>query len=144
MFNLRNKLLLVSLCLWMGTVPLFGQTIPRSTPGLEDALLAVLASDATHKEKVTACRELGVVGTAKSLPVLGTLLADEKLSHMVWSAITSWLAATIGSTAWWGRAPWPLRPWIVMSTLSTLARAQPGTICSCPAGKKASTWRAMA
>ena len=78
----KANFLLVALCMGSVASALFGQTIPRSTPGLEDSLLSVLASGATYKEKATACRQLGTVGTGKAVPVLGALLADEKLSHM--------------------------------------------------------------
>jgi len=45
-------------------------------------LIAVLESDAPHKEKVDACRQLGLVGTKDAVPVLAELLGDEKLAHM--------------------------------------------------------------
>jgi HEAT repeat protein len=48
----------------------------------EDALIAVVKSNAPLKEKADACRELGRVGTAKAVPALVALLPDEKLSHM--------------------------------------------------------------
>lgn len=46
----------------------------------ESTALAVLASpDATLHDKAMACDELGRVGTAKAVPPLAELLADEKL-----------------------------------------------------------------
>lgn len=48
----------------------------------EDALLAILKSDAGLKEKSDACRQLTIYGSKKSIPVLASLLTDEKLSHM--------------------------------------------------------------
>lgn len=46
----------------------------------ESAALAVLASaDAALQDKAMACDELGRMGTAKAVPVLASLLADEKL-----------------------------------------------------------------
>jgi len=45
----------------------------------ESAALGVLASDAGIHDKAMACDELGRVGTAKAVPVLAKLLADEKL-----------------------------------------------------------------
>ncbi len=48
----------------------------------EDALLAVLASQAPVKAKADACRQLGLIGTAKAVPALAALLGDEQLSHM--------------------------------------------------------------
>lgn len=82
MLSKKSFLLLVAVCVCSGATALFGQTIPRSTPGLEDSLLSVLASNAPYQEKAAACRQLGTVGTGKAVPILGALLADEKLSHM--------------------------------------------------------------
>ena len=48
----------------------------------ETKLIAVLKSDATLKEKVDACRELGRIGTKDAVAPLAALLGDEKLSHM--------------------------------------------------------------
>ena len=48
----------------------------------EDKFLAILKSDAAHKAKADACRELSRVATAKSVPTLAGMLADEKLGHM--------------------------------------------------------------
>lgn len=48
----------------------------------ETKLIAVLKSDATRKEKVDACRELGRIGTKRAVAPLAALLGDEKLSHM--------------------------------------------------------------
>ncbi len=48
----------------------------------EDALIAVLASQAPVKDKADACRQLGLIGTGKSVPALAALLGDEQLSHM--------------------------------------------------------------
>ena len=48
----------------------------------EAKLLAVLQSDAAVEEKSAACRELARVATKASVPVLASLLGDEKLSHM--------------------------------------------------------------
>ena len=66
--------------LFAGAVQLFGQTIPPA--GSEDRLIAVLKSDAAHKEKVDACRQLGIIGTKDAVAPLAALLGDEKLSHM--------------------------------------------------------------
>jgi len=49
---------------------------------LEADLIAVLKSNAEHKEKADACRELARLGTADAVPTLAAMLADEKLSHM--------------------------------------------------------------
>ena len=49
----------------------------------EAKLLAVLkSSSATQAEKADACRQLVRVATKQSVPVLASLLGDEKLSHM--------------------------------------------------------------
>jgi len=47
-----------------------------------DKLIAVLKSDAPHKEKADACRLLALVGTKDAVAPLAALLGDEKLSHM--------------------------------------------------------------
>jgi len=48
-----------------------------------DKQIAVLkSSDASLKAKSDACRELATIGEAKAIPVLVSLLGDEKLSHM--------------------------------------------------------------
>jgi len=47
----------------------------------EDRLISILKSDAPLKEKTDACRELAQVGTKQAVPVLASLLLDEKLSH---------------------------------------------------------------
>jgi HEAT repeat protein len=64
-----------------GAVRSSGQTVPPATKEEENKLLAVLKSDAPQKDKVDACRQLGVIGTKDAVPVLAALLTDEKLSH---------------------------------------------------------------
>ena len=44
-------------------------------------LTAVLESDADLFEKAIACKRLSVIGTKEAVPVLASLLADEKLAH---------------------------------------------------------------
>ncbi len=61
---------------------LFGQTVVPATKQQVDKLIAVLKSDAPHKEKADACRLLALVGTKDAVPPLAALLGDEKLSHM--------------------------------------------------------------
>lgn len=51
-------------------------------PADEDALIAVLQSDAPRSQKADACQRLAVAGTAKAIPVLSGLLANAELSHM--------------------------------------------------------------
>lgn len=60
----------------------FSQTVPPATKEQEAKLIAVLKSDAPHKEKADACRQLAVIGTKDAVAPLAALLADEKLSHM--------------------------------------------------------------
>lgn len=75
----KNLILLIALVVVVSG-PLFGQTIPPA--GSEGKLIAVLKSDATHKEKADACRQLSIIGTKDAVAPLATLLGDEKLSHM--------------------------------------------------------------
>lgn len=49
---------------------------------IEKALLGVLDSDAKYAGKQYVCRELSIIGTDQSVPVLGKMLTDEKLSDM--------------------------------------------------------------
>ncbi|MHC4171920.1 MAG: HEAT repeat domain-containing protein, partial [Planctomycetota bacterium] len=74
-----NFVLLVAL-VFASFVQLFGQTIPPA--GSEDKLIAVLKSDAPHKEKADACRQLAIIGTKDAVAPLTALLGNEKLSHM--------------------------------------------------------------
>jgi HEAT repeat protein len=78
-FRYSCVLLLVAL-LFVGAVRSHGQTIPPA--GSEDKLIAVLKSDAPHKEKADACRQLAIIGTKAAVAPLAALLGDEKLSHM--------------------------------------------------------------
>lgn len=48
----------------------------------EASLAEVLRSDASLAEKSAACRQLARIGTKRSVPVLASLLLDERLSHM--------------------------------------------------------------
>ena len=75
----KNLILLIALVVVLAG-PLFGQTIPPA--GSEGKLIAVLKSDASHKEKADACRHLAIIGTKKAVAPLAALLSDEKLSHM--------------------------------------------------------------
>ena len=68
------KTLVLTVALLAATaVPSFSQ---------EAELLAVLRSDATLEEKSAACRQLARVATKEAVPILASLLDDEKLSHM--------------------------------------------------------------
>ena len=78
----KKTLALLIALLLAGSVQSFGQTVPPATPEQVNKLTAVLKSDASHKEKVDACRQLAVVDTKDAVAPLAALLADEKLSHM--------------------------------------------------------------
>lgn len=65
-----------------GVAQLSGQTVPPAGKEQVDKFIAVLKSDAPLKEKVDACRGLAAIGTKEAVPVLASLLGDEKLSHM--------------------------------------------------------------
>ncbi|MHC4109847.1 MAG: HEAT repeat domain-containing protein [Planctomycetota bacterium] len=80
MLKLKKNLILLIALVAVSSGPLFGQTIPPA--GSEDKLIAVIKSDASHKEKADACRHLAIIGTKKSIAPLAALLGDEKLSHM--------------------------------------------------------------
>ncbi|HEX2971068.1 MAG TPA: HEAT repeat domain-containing protein [Tepidisphaeraceae bacterium] len=60
----------------------YGQANPSDGKELSNKLVAVLKSDASHKEKADACRQLALVGTKDAVGPLAELLADEQLSHM--------------------------------------------------------------
>ena len=60
----------------------FGQDAQPSAKAREAQLIAVLKSDAPHKEKADACRALARIGTRASVAPLAAMLGDEKLSHM--------------------------------------------------------------
>jgi hypothetical protein len=49
---------------------------------IEMALVGVLKSDAKYAGKQYVCRELSIIGTDQSVPVLGSMLTDQKLSDM--------------------------------------------------------------
>ena len=80
MFKSRIHTILVIALLLVGVGRVFAQTVPAKSE--EGELIAVLRSDASHKEKVDACRGLALIGTKQSIPPLAAMLGDEKLSHM--------------------------------------------------------------
>ncbi|HNX35273.1 MAG TPA: DUF1080 domain-containing protein [Kiritimatiellia bacterium] len=67
------KYLLFSLC---------AMSLSVSAQSPEDALIAVLKSDAPQQQKADACIDLARLGTKASVAPLAALLGDEKLSHM--------------------------------------------------------------
>ena len=78
----RMNLALVAVLLLAAAAPLSGQTAQPDAKEQEAKLIAVLKSDAPHKEKADACRELARIGTKDAVAPLAALLGDEKLSHM--------------------------------------------------------------
>jgi HEAT repeat protein len=75
-----SSVLIITLFLGIA-LQLCSQTVSAATEEV-DKLIAVIKSDAPHKEKADACRRLAIVGTKEAIPPLAELLADEKLSHM--------------------------------------------------------------
>ena len=80
MLKSRIHIILISALLLAGAVRSFAQTVPPKED--EAKLIAVLKSDAPHKDKADACRQLAIIGSKDAIPALATLLGDEKLSHM--------------------------------------------------------------
>jgi len=78
----RISFILTVTLLFTIAIQSFGQTVPPATKQQEAELIAVLKSDASHKEKADACRQLAVIGTKDAVATLAALLDDEKLSHM--------------------------------------------------------------
>ena len=81
MLKSKIHIILVIALLFAGAVQLSAQTVPPKSD--EGKLIAVIGSDdASHKDKVDACRGLALIGTKKSIAPLAALLGDVKLSHM--------------------------------------------------------------
>jgi len=81
MLKSKIHIILIIALLLAGAVRLSAQTVPPKAD--EGKLIAVIkSSDATHKEKVDACRGLALIATDKAIAPLVALLSDEKLSHM--------------------------------------------------------------
>jgi HEAT repeat protein len=77
----RIHIILMIALLAAGAVRSFAQTVPAKQD--EAKLIAVLTSaDASHKDKVDACRGLSFIGTRNAIPALVALLGDEQFSHM--------------------------------------------------------------
>ena len=55
---------------------------PAELKKIEKSLLGVLTSDATRAGKQFVCRELSIIGTEQSVPVLAKMLTDEETSDM--------------------------------------------------------------
>ena len=78
----RMNFVLVITLLLVCAVRSFGQTTLPATREQINKLTTVLKSDAPHKEKADACRQLSIIGTKDVIAPLAALLYDEKLSHM--------------------------------------------------------------
>lgn len=65
-------------------------------PNDEDTALATLASDSGTEEKARACKQLAIVGSAKSVPALAALLGDEKLASHARSGLENIKDAAAG------------------------------------------------
>ncbi len=76
-----TPILAVLMCLSAAS-PVLAQAGGPSAKARADALMTVLKSEASLKDKSDACRELATLGDPRAVPVLAGLLADEKLSHM--------------------------------------------------------------
>lgn len=84
--NLSLKSALATLLLVATPVVLRGQGAPvtPSVPRPEEVrqLIATLqAPEKAQQDKVIACHRLAVIGTAEAVPVLASLLSDEKMAH---------------------------------------------------------------
>ena len=64
----------------------------------ETKLIAILKSDAAHKQKADACRQLAVIATPDAITTLAPLLADEKLSHMARYALETIPSPAVNDT----------------------------------------------
>jgi len=80
MSKLKMNVVLVIALLFASDIRSFAQTVPPKEH--EAKLIAVLKSDASHKEKADACRQLAFIGTKDAVSPLAALLGDGKLSHM--------------------------------------------------------------
>jgi len=94
MLKLKIHIILIIALLLSGAVQLSAQTVPPKAD--EGKLIAVLkSSDATHKEKVDACRGLALIATENAVAPLAALLSDEKLSHMARYALETIQAPSV-------------------------------------------------
>jgi len=67
------------------------------TADIEKNLLSILESDATRAGKQFACRQLSVIGTEQSVPVLTKMLIDEETSDMARFALERIPATAVDS-----------------------------------------------
>lgn len=83
MFKINLHLTLAAALLATSMTVAFAQSPTPLITKTEDQWIEVLKkSDASQKDKVDACRQLSVIGTAKSIPILAGMLGDEKMNHM--------------------------------------------------------------
>lgn len=73
------------------------QTPVRAADGDEQQQIGILQSGASLTDKDAACAKLKRMGTAQSVPALGALLEDEKLSHSARFALESMPLPEAGS-----------------------------------------------
>jgi HEAT repeat protein len=79
--KLNLSLLAVLLAAGM-SVALAQEPTPLLTQPADQLIAVIKSQDASQKDKIDACRQLAVIGTAQAVPALLALLPDEKLSHM--------------------------------------------------------------
>lgn len=80
---LKSRICIVAVLalLLTSVVPLQAQTVaPKSDEG--KLIATIQSADASRKEKVDACRQLSIIGTAKAIAPLAALLGDPEMSHM--------------------------------------------------------------
>jgi HEAT repeat protein len=74
-------------------VPGIGTQLFAQQPDEEQKLIQILQSNASLADKDAACARLKWIGTARSVPVLSTLLRDDQLSHSARYALESMQSA---------------------------------------------------
>ncbi len=80
-FAWLTRTVAVTMVAFCFTTTALAQSQPATPPSQLDSLYAVLRSDASRLKKIEACKKLGAIGTADSVPALADLLADPRLSH---------------------------------------------------------------
>ncbi len=92
--RIRNPVLTLALTLLLAGA---AASLRADSPTPEDKLLDTLKSGASVADKANACRELKLLGTEKSIPVLALLLTDAELSHPARFALESMPYAAAGA-----------------------------------------------
>jgi hypothetical protein len=67
------------------------------TANIEKSLMSVLESDATIAGKQFACRQLSIIGTEQSVPILANMLTNEETSDMARFALERIQGAAVDS-----------------------------------------------